>query len=289
MTRRGRDQSPLDALAPSAEDGPRMRSSVLVVLGVLAGLGLGCSATATSSQSVASASGEQANAPLNRMPPKVIQEVVQGNFNQLSHCYEDGLRRDRMLFGRVSVRFVINSQGRVENLGAAKVELRDPAVANCVVEAFRPLQFPAPMGGFVTVVYPLLFSPGEEQRTSGECVLETKTQGVDMIYETERCKGFAVMNTVLSHEAPVDEAFALGHLKGFEGGAVGTRAGATVAGKPGWSSVVAGGNGQPYRKLLITQYDKGAAQLVSCQDEEASDASERCEKAIEERVREHQK
>ena len=36
----------------------------------------------------------------------------------------------------------------------------DPEVARCVSEQFRLLEFPEPDGGLVTVVCPIVFSPG---------------------------------------------------------------------------------------------------------------------------------
>jgi hypothetical protein len=37
----------------------------------------------------------------------------------------------------------------------------DQAVVGCVVRGFGNLSFPQPEGGIVTVVYPLIFNPGD--------------------------------------------------------------------------------------------------------------------------------
>lgn len=37
----------------------------------------------------------------------------------------------------------------------------DPAVTDCVLDAFEGLTFPAPEGGIVTVTYPITFAPGD--------------------------------------------------------------------------------------------------------------------------------
>jgi hypothetical protein len=37
---------------------------------------------------------------------------------------------------------------------------RDRAVRDCVIDAFAQLEFPAPEGGIVTVVYPIMLAPG---------------------------------------------------------------------------------------------------------------------------------
>ena len=44
---------------------------------------------------------------------------------------------------------------------ASGTTLPDPQTVDCVVDVFRTLEFPKPEGGIVTVVYPLIFSPGD--------------------------------------------------------------------------------------------------------------------------------
>ena len=39
-------------------------------------------------------------------------------------------------------------------------DLPDADVVGCVLRAFETLEFPPPVGGKVTVVYPVLFAPG---------------------------------------------------------------------------------------------------------------------------------
>jgi len=109
-------------------------------------------------------------------------------------CYLAGLARNPRLQGRVTVRFVINREGLVEDavvvtdaaadalvaepgtqeffakLGLpAPVQnadlatsLPDAAVIACVVERYRAVTFPPPEGGgIVKVVYPILFEPDD--------------------------------------------------------------------------------------------------------------------------------
>ncbi len=95
-----------------------------------------------------------------RLPPEVIQRIVRQNFGRFRLCYENGLRNNPNLQGRVSVKFVIGRDGAVSNVGNAGSDLPDGGVASCVVRAFYGLSFPQPEGGIVTVVYPIMFSPG---------------------------------------------------------------------------------------------------------------------------------
>ena len=95
-----------------------------------------------------------------RLPPEVIQRIVRQNYGRFRLCYENGLRNNPNLQGRVSVRFVIGRDGSVSNVGNAGSDLPDPGVVSCVTRAYYGLSFPQPEGGIVTVVYPIMFSPG---------------------------------------------------------------------------------------------------------------------------------
>lgn len=95
-----------------------------------------------------------------RLPKEVIQRIVRQNFGRFRLCYEKGLGANPNLEGRVSVRFVINRDGSVSNVSNGGSSIPDATVVNCVVRAFYGLSFPKPEGGIVTVVYPIMFSPG---------------------------------------------------------------------------------------------------------------------------------
>ncbi len=94
------------------------------------------------------------------LPPEVIQRIVRQNFGRFRACYENGLRGNPALGGRVAVRFVIGRDGAVGSVGNGGSDLPDPNVVSCVVRAFYGLSFPQPDGGIVTVTYPIVFTPG---------------------------------------------------------------------------------------------------------------------------------
>lgn len=95
-----------------------------------------------------------------RLPPEIIQRIVRQNFGRFRLCYENGLRNNPNLLGRVSVRFVIGRDGAVSNVSNAGSDMPDGAVVSCVVRAFYGLSFPQPEGGIVSVVFPIMFVPG---------------------------------------------------------------------------------------------------------------------------------
>ena len=95
-----------------------------------------------------------------RLPPEVIQRIVRQNFGRFRLCYENGLRTSPELAGRVAVRFVIDRSGAVSTAADGGSDLPDQNVIGCIVRSFGTLVFPQPEGGIVTVVYPILFTPG---------------------------------------------------------------------------------------------------------------------------------
>jgi hypothetical protein len=97
-----------------------------------------------------------------RLPPETIQRVVRESFGRFRACYERGLARNKSLAGAVRVRFVIDTTGKVGEVGdAGESTLDDPETVKCIVRELGTLSFPRPQGGVVTVVYPLVFGPGD--------------------------------------------------------------------------------------------------------------------------------
>jgi len=94
------------------------------------------------------------------LPPEVVQRIVRQNYGRFRQCYENGLRTNPNLTGRVTARFVIGREGSVTNVQNGGSDLPDSGVVSCVVSAFYGVSFPTPEGGIVTVSYPIMFSPG---------------------------------------------------------------------------------------------------------------------------------
>jgi hypothetical protein len=66
-----------------------------------------------------------------RLAPELIQRVVRANFAAMRRCYQEGLARQPSLQGRISVRFVIERDGKVANV-ATSGDLADDEVKRCV-------------------------------------------------------------------------------------------------------------------------------------------------------------
>jgi hypothetical protein len=94
------------------------------------------------------------------LPAEVIQRVVRQNYGRMRACYENGLRNNPNLTGRVTARFIIGRDGAVTNAANGGSDLPDSAVVGCVLSQFYGISFPSPENGIVTVSYPIMFTPG---------------------------------------------------------------------------------------------------------------------------------
>jgi hypothetical protein len=93
------------------------------------------------------------------LPPENIKKIVRLNFPHFRLCYEDGLRDDPNLQGKVTVMFIIDQSGAVSTTADDGSDIPDQNVVECVVRRFGNLSFPQPEGGTVTVVYSITMSP----------------------------------------------------------------------------------------------------------------------------------
>ncbi|MBI5517301.1 MAG: TonB family protein [Deltaproteobacteria bacterium] len=97
------------------------------------------------------------------LSPDAIRRVVLRNLGQVNHCYEQGLATNPNIAGRVAVRFVIGGTGTVMAANVSDSSIPVPSVGQCVANAVRRWQFPAPEGGgIVTVNYPFNLQPADQ-------------------------------------------------------------------------------------------------------------------------------
>lgn len=95
-----------------------------------------------------------------KLPPEVIQRIVRRNFGRFRLCYEEALKLDDTLEGKITVSYVIRSDASVATV-KAESDLKDKTFVECVRKSFESLEYPSPESGLVSVRYPLMFSaPG---------------------------------------------------------------------------------------------------------------------------------
>lgn len=91
---------------------------------------------------------------------EVIRREIGRHRNEIRFCYEQGLRSQPGLEGRVTTRFIISTSGAVS--AATATGLRHRETESCVAQAVRRMSFPVPEGsGIVSVTYPFVFRPSE--------------------------------------------------------------------------------------------------------------------------------
>lgn len=84
---------------------------------------------------------------------EVIRRTVRRHLGEIRFCYEQGLRDDPSLAGRLSVQWMIGADGRVASAALASSDLHRPAVEQCALSAVRRWSFPA-SDGPTGVTYP---------------------------------------------------------------------------------------------------------------------------------------
>ena len=81
-----------------------------------------------------------------------IHKVIATSMPKLAPCYEQQLAKQVDIAARVDVIFTIGTTGSVADAHAAGINAEIEA---CIVDVFRQMRFPSPVGGAVTVHYPL--------------------------------------------------------------------------------------------------------------------------------------
>jgi len=88
-----------------------------------------------------------------------VQKVISSHLKEIKHCYEaEALSRD-LGSGQITVRFVVDSSGKVKSVDASSDTLKNERVTQCVLKAVMRWKFPKPSGeGDVTLTYPFTFT-----------------------------------------------------------------------------------------------------------------------------------
>ena len=87
----------------------------------------------------------------------VVRRVLRRHRNEVTYCYNRGLRKNPALAGRVVMVLTIGANGKVVAAMVQSTTLHNTEVETCLVAAARRWTFPRPSkGGVVMVSYPLL-------------------------------------------------------------------------------------------------------------------------------------
>lgn len=91
---------------------------------------------------------------------KGVARVIRKRAAAFQQCYENALKTDSKLKGKLVVEFTIAEDGRVADANVVNDGVGSPAVAKCVLNALKRLRFPKPDDGEVTITNAFVFTPG---------------------------------------------------------------------------------------------------------------------------------
>ncbi len=83
-----------------------------------------------------------------------VKDVVVRNFGQLTYCYEDSLKADPTVAGRVDMEWYVEA-GRVTWARIEADSSGDPTLAECIRAKIERWKFPEAIQG--QIIYPFIF------------------------------------------------------------------------------------------------------------------------------------
>lgn len=99
---------------------------------------------------------EDPNAPA--LDPAVIKEVIMARMAGVKYCYNQELKKDPGLAGKVVMKFLILPKGSVTKVEVKESTLKNKEVEGCMVKEIEGWQFPEPRRGeTVPVAFPFVF------------------------------------------------------------------------------------------------------------------------------------
>lgn len=88
-----------------------------------------------------------------------LAAFVKARMGLIKACYENALKRNPKLKGKISIRFTILETGGLTDIVAAQNNVGAPEVASCIVNTMRSWRTQFRPSGPVTVEYPFVFQP----------------------------------------------------------------------------------------------------------------------------------
>ncbi len=106
-----------------------------------------------------SVAAEEAEVDSSDIDQGKLAAFVKARMGLIKACYENALKRNPKLKGKISVRFTILETGALSEIAPAVNNLGSPEVAACIVNTMRSWRTQFRPSGPVTVEYPFVFQP----------------------------------------------------------------------------------------------------------------------------------
>jgi outer membrane biosynthesis protein TonB len=119
-------------------------------------VGLGAKSEVRVSGTVAA---EEAEVDSSDIDQAKLGAFVRARMGLIKACYENALKRNPGLKGRISIRFTILGTGGLADVAASQNSLGSSEVASCIVNTMRAWRTQFRPSGPVTVEYPFVFQP----------------------------------------------------------------------------------------------------------------------------------
>ena len=100
----------------------------------------------------------------------MVDAMIRREVSKIRYCYEDALVNEPKLEGRISIRFTIQPDGLIRNVGIESSTMNSVVVEACLVQVFQEMHFANSMGGTFVLSYPFLFSLSIEENVEDEKV-----------------------------------------------------------------------------------------------------------------------
>lgn len=89
-----------------------------------------------------------------------VQKVIRQKLKEVRNCYEEVLKTDQTVKGKVRVSFTVRPDGFVSKAGIIEDGARSAALNACLLGKIMSWNFPPPRGGKeVSITYPFVFQP----------------------------------------------------------------------------------------------------------------------------------
>ena len=90
---------------------------------------------------------------------ETVKKVIAKNDGPIWNCYEQVLKQQSDLKGRIVVKFVISMSGTVQSAAIEQDSVGSTVLAACVLSRVKNLKFPIPEGGSAFMSHPFIFKP----------------------------------------------------------------------------------------------------------------------------------
>lgn len=91
---------------------------------------------------------------------KIVAKTIRRRQRAFQQCYENALKSNSKLAGKLVVEFVIGEDGRVKDADVVRDGVGSSDVSKCVLKLVKRLRFPKPDEGEVTITNSFVFQPG---------------------------------------------------------------------------------------------------------------------------------